>query len=140
MPESILHSFGARATYIAIGEAFAILFAIASEEEMLTGCSVMFFTDNMSVLAALCKGSSTIEDFGCLVHVIMLSLARIRATAWYEYVDTKANIADGGSRVGKTCPLAKKVGISLANHILPNWPEKVMKASAQDCLDWFDEA
>ena len=68
----------------------------------------------------------------------MLYLARIRATAWHEYVDTKANIADGGSRVGKTCPLAKKVGISLANYILPQWPEKVMKASAQEWLDWFD--
>ena len=138
LPAAIIDSFGARATYIAIGEAFAILFAIVREEALLSDASVMFFMDNLCVLAALCKGSSMVEDFGCLVHVILLRLARLKAKAWFEYVDTKANLADGGSRVGVDCPDAARLCIPLSNTILPDWPASVVHASAQDWMDWFD--
>ena len=121
LPDSIIKSFNARATYIAIGEAFAILFAIVREEALLDHASVIFFMDNLCVLAALCKGSSTVEDFGCLVHVILLRLARLQTKAWFEYVDSKANIAEGGSRVGVDCPDAARLNIPLSNTVLPHF-------------------
>ena len=64
------------------------------------GGSVAFFTDNLQLLSALCNGSSSVVNFGMVVHAMLLQVAAYRLLAWCEHVDSAANIADGGSRRG----------------------------------------
>ena len=84
--------------------------------------------DNLPLLSALCKGSSSVVDFGCVVHAIHLHVASLGLLAWYEHVDSQANIADGGSRVGVEDPVARRMGIRLAEVQLPPWPLDVADA------------
>ena len=56
------------------------------------------FIDNMGVLASLCKGSSVVADFGCVVHALLLADAKLNTRSWFEHVVSKANPADGGTR------------------------------------------
>ena len=73
---TILRSFAERHTYIAHGEAFAILFGMSWEQQSLRNCSVIWYTDNLGVLSALCSGYGSVSDFGGVIHAIHLSSAR----------------------------------------------------------------
>ena len=119
LSNEIINGFHERTQYIALGEAFAPLLALCHERELLRGSSVVLFIDNLSLLSALCKGSSTVSDFGCIAHAVHLALASIDCRCWFEHVDSKANIADGGSRLGPKCLEAKCLGISLIEVPLP---------------------
>ena len=53
----IIQAMRAKHTYIAHGEALAVLFALVNEAQVLSGCSGLWFIDNMGVLSSLCKGT-----------------------------------------------------------------------------------
>ena len=72
LPEAIIDDFEFRKQCIQLGEAFAPLLDLWSEREVLGGSSVMFFIENLALLSALCRGSSTVADFGRLVHAVHL--------------------------------------------------------------------
>ena len=76
-------------------------------------------------------GRARIADFGSVIYAVHLSLARLRATAWFEHVESSANCADGGSRVGHACPVARHLGIALREHQFPAWPQDVMRATPE---------
>ena len=71
MADPIIRSFSSKATYMSHGEAFALLFCFLEEELILRGKSIMWFLDNLGVLSSLCKGSSTVADFGCIVYAVL---------------------------------------------------------------------
>jgi len=50
-----------------------------------------------------------------------LRLVDLHAKPWFEWVETKANVADGGSREGVTDALAKEAGIDLQTFCFPPW-------------------
>ena len=52
-------------------------------------------------------------DVNSLLTGLHLLLTSLRVTSWWEHVDTHANPADGGSRQGTSCKLAKRLGIPL---------------------------
>merc|ERR1712039_21516 len=110
---------------------------LQAEQQAFRCSSAVFVTDNLGGLSALCKGASTVEDLGCLIHAILLVIAGLRMRAWFEHVDSKANCADGGSRVGNKCPLAAGLRIPLAEVSLPHWPQQVLGASASEWLSLF---
>ena len=138
MPDAIVHSFADRHTYIAHGEAFAPLLALYHESEALRGHSVSWFLDNLGVLSAFCTGSSTVADFGCLIHACLLRFAALQIAAWFEHVDSAANAADGGTRGSSL--VAEQLGIALKPCSLPPWPRDVMQASASEWLALMQRA
>ena len=62
----------------------------------------------MCVSAAV-SGRSSVLDVNSLFTGLHLLLTSLRVTSWWEHVDTHANPADGGSRQGTSCKLAKRL-------------------------------
>jgi hypothetical protein len=88
----------------------------------------------MGVLACYTKGSSVVADISCIVHAMLLSSARLRLKSWFEHVDSKANLADGGTR-GQDWAL----DTYLPKLNVPPWPANTSKASPDTWLNWLDE-
>ena len=122
-------------TYIAHGEALAVLFALVNKWQMLRGRSVLWFIDNMGVLSSLCKGTSSVPDLGCITHAICLINAAIGLQAWYEYVPSKSNLADGGTR--SRLHEAEDLGFIFERSVLPKWPQNTVSAPPDVWLNWF---
>ena len=94
------------------------------------------FIDNMGVLASLCKGSSVIADFGCVVHALLLAAAKLNTRPWFEHVDSKANPADGGTR--DSFETAQQLGIDLREVPVPEWPVDTVNATPYEWLGWVN--
>jgi hypothetical protein len=136
VPDSILDSFQGRETYIAQGEALAPLLAMCREPSAFYSSSAVMFIDNMGVLASLCKGSSVVADFGCVVHAFLLAAAKLNARPWFEHVDSKANPADGGTR--DSLETAHQLGIDLREVPVPEWPVDTVNATPYEWLAWVN--
>ena len=132
-----LDSMSDKDTYIAHGEAFAPLLAIYHEHHILAGSSTLWFLDNLGVLSCYSKGSSVVADVGCVVHAALLSMAKHRIYSWYEHVDSKANIADGGTR--NCSAITDALGIILERKCMPPWPSDTLLAEPSCWLRWFTE-
>ena len=128
VPPSVLHSFQERHTYIAQGEAFGPMLAVHFNTDLLANAHILFFVDNLGVLSALISGRARIADLGTVIHAFHLSLAHLHSTVWFEHVESPANPADGGSRVGAACPVARQLGVSLSRWSFPKWPRDVLTA------------
>ena len=76
----------------------ALLPYLTLPADRLRGRRVMHWIDNSSACAALVKGYSSAVDSGRIVHALHATLAGLGAKAWFEYVRTKANVADEPSR------------------------------------------
>ena len=137
VPDAVLRSFEERHTYIAQGEAFGPLLAVHFHCDVLTCAHLIFFIDNLGTLSAMITGRARIADFGAVVHAFHLSVARLRSTSWFEHVESPANPADGGSRVGAACPIARQLGIQLHERSFPNWPKNVMNADPSIWLSYL---
>ena len=72
--------------------------------------SNMAFYSRLSTAVA---GRTSALDMSSLLTGWHLLLTGLRVTSWWEHVDTHANPADGGSRQGTSCKLAKRLGIPL---------------------------
>ena len=66
--------------------------------EMIRGRRVLHFVDNTSALYAVYNGYSRAADSSWMVNMFHCMNATIRADIWWEYVASKANIADLPSR------------------------------------------
>ena len=64
----------------------------------------------MAILSAAVSGRSSVLNVNSLLTGLHLLLTSLRVTSWWEHVDTHANPADGGSRQGTSCKLAKRLG------------------------------
>lgn len=59
----------------------------------------LHFIDNQGALGILCRGSSSHAPMGRLAHQTAARQSALKARVWYEYVASKANIADLPSRL-----------------------------------------
>ena len=123
---------GCRLVIIAFG---LILMFMSAADALRRQC--IFFIDNLGTLSAMITGRARIADFGAVVHAFHLSVARLRSTSWFEHVESPANPADGGSRVGAACPIARQLGIQLHERSFPNWPKNVMNADPSIWLSYL---
>lgn len=81
-------------------EAFAVLAAVRRWASRFSpGDRVLFFIDNQAVWASLCKGSSRENDLNDLVSEILHEIDKSGIRPWFEWVPSKANIADLPSRI-----------------------------------------
>jgi hypothetical protein len=137
LSDETIRSFSSKDTYISHGEAFAILFCLLEEEAVLRGKSIIFFMDNLGVLSSLCKGSSAVDDYGCVIHAVLLNVARLSVRGWYEHVDSHANAADGGTR--HSTVVADALGVVLVAKNSPEWPKDTLAAGPEQWLQWLNK-
>ena len=68
----------------------------------------------MSVIYALANGTARVPDLGSLTFTTNLRLVALDVLAWFEYVPSWSNLADGGSRDGISDSLAASVNCPLS--------------------------
>jgi len=135
MTAEMLGSFEDRATYIAHGEAMACLFSLWHMAKWFRQVSVIHFIDNLGVLSAMCRGSSTVCDISHIVASALSMEAALQMKSWKEHVDSKANLADCGTK--DVTDYVSALGISWENLCLPPWPRDLRSASSDDWLRWY---
>ena len=111
VPLSVLQDLPELDTYIMYGEAFGPLLAMYFLGERLASSSVVFFIDNLSVLSCFVMGKSQNVDLSTPVYTVQFFMAKYNITVWFEYIDSKTNVSDGGSRIGNTDPVCRSLGI-----------------------------
>ena len=79
-------------------ELLAALVPYLSAPEVFRGKRVMHWIDNTSAVAGIAKGYSGVPDSARIVHATHATLAGLGASVWFEYVRSKANVADVPSR------------------------------------------
>ena len=96
--KEIIEKFKARKQYIGQLELYAALLAYTTFKAELQGRKVIHWIDNTSALASLIKGYSGLPDSAQIIHAFHAHNMGLKCRVWFEYVNTKANIADEPSR------------------------------------------
>ena len=102
-----------RKTYIAELEALAAISVYSTYPAVFAGRKVNHFIDNTVALSAFINGYSGKPELAKAVNVFYLQLVGLRATAYLEYVPSKANIADLPSRLQTEKFLEEMVGLDV---------------------------
>ena len=98
LPLVYLSAFLPKDQYIGQAESFAQLFFVYNEGHMIRGQRGLAFLDNTGAMTGLVKGVSGVLDSAAVTATVHFLLARSRAAEYFEFVETDANISDGGSR------------------------------------------
>ena len=85
-------------TFIAQLEVLAAVSVYSTYPELFVGRSVHHWIDNTVALSSLVHGYSGKPDLAKMVNVAHLQLAGLRTSVYFDYVPSKANIADLPSR------------------------------------------
>ena len=110
-----------RKTYIAQLEALAAVSAYYTYPELFVDRRVNHWIDNTVALSALVHGYSGKPDLAVMVNAFYLQIAGLRASVYFDWVPSKANIADLPSRDGWEELYASLSGIRrdpLDSHVL----------------------
>ena len=91
----------------------------------------------MGVIHAVVNGASKPIDLAAFVQALHGRIVHLQATVWWDYVASKSNIADGGSRDGTTCEMSRKAGISLREVALPTFPQSFPYTPSQEWHAWW---
>ena len=89
-----------RKTQIFAAEAVAVLTALVLAPESLSNRELVWFIDNEAALSSLIRGTSRAEDVGHIAACTQVAMLEHSCTAWYEWIDSDSNPADGLSRDG----------------------------------------
>ena len=103
-------------TYIAQLEVLAAISVYFTYPELFVGRRVNHFIDNTVALSALVHGYSGRPDLAKMVNVFYLQIAGLRSSVYFDYVPSKANIADLPSRAAVRELLYELRGFPLAAH------------------------
>ena len=98
VPAGLVASFARRRTYIGLYEQVAAVAVYQTLGAELAGRRVVHFVDNQGAMAGLAKGYARVADAARVVHAFHAWNAGARVSVWFEYVRSKANIADLPSR------------------------------------------
>ena len=90
--------FTPRTQYITQLEVLAALAVYMSVPSWVAGRRVLHFIDNQGALSNLISCSSKDLDCAWMVHDFAIRAARISCGVWFDYVRSKANLADLPSR------------------------------------------
>ena len=102
-----------RKQQIFAAEAIAVPEAILDAPEALAGRQVTWYIDNESACSSFIRGASRQEDVSEIIAIALLSVAKINAVIWFEWIDSHSNPSDGLSRLGLQDPWTKSQAWSL---------------------------
>ena len=100
VPDSYLRLLLPRETQINQAEILAVALLPRALGPLLEGCDLLHFVDNQGALSALIKGYSPQEDCSALCSMIHLLHAERSTRAFFEHVESTANMSDAMSRYG----------------------------------------
>ena len=106
-------------------ELLAAVCAYLTFPQLLAGRRVTHWIDNTGALAALIKGYASEEDLAKIVHAFAATNLGLRCIVWFEYVRSKANVADFPSR--GDFAFVHALGAKRSEMVMPQ-------------LDWWDAA
>ena len=115
----------------------AVFLALKFFPEELKGQSIISFVDNMGVIHAVVNGASRAIDLAAIVQALHSRIVHLQVTVWWDYVASKSNIADGGSRDGATCEMSRNAGISSKEVSLPLPPLSFPYTPSQEWRAWW---
>jgi len=121
VPREVTASWNTRATQIFPAEAFAVYTAVWDLRHRLEGQDVLAFVDNEGAAAALIRGSSGVEDVGCIAQALHWLLLGLRCRLWIEWIDSESNPSDGLSRDGLLDEWSRAQGWHLSVGSIPPW-------------------
>ena len=98
VPDVIISEFREREQYVGQLEVLAAVSAYTSRADQLRGRDVIHFIDNVGAYSGLGKGYSRDVASGRMISVFHTMNVALGANVWFEYVPSKANIADLTSR------------------------------------------
>ena len=127
-----MNFFVKKKQYIGQLELLAAVIPYYSMPELFAGRKVLHFIDNTAAVAGLTKGYSARVDSARIVHAFHAFNVGLTAEVWFEWVASKANIADWPSR-GEFTYLENVLRAEPVDTILPplySW----RAASAEWCL------
>ena len=101
--------------------------------------AVTFFLDNQSALMSLVKGGSRAVGLNHLSMVTHATILTREALAWWEYVPSASNAADGGSRTGHRDALARTLGVPLVQKVFPQFMLDIMRMSLVEVVDMIGQ-
>ena len=117
VPPELTACFRARKQYIGLYEQVAAVAVYQTLGAELTGRRVVHFIDNQGAMAGLAKGYAREVDSARVVHAFHAWNAGARVSVWFEYVRSKANIADLPSR--NEFAVLREMGSELVEMQLP---------------------
>ena len=138
VPADVIAQLRSRKQQIAAVELFGVLAPYLSVPDMLRGRRVIHWIDNTSAVAASTKGYSKAPDSARIVHALHMRIASIRARVWFEYVRTKANVADEPSRVDLSS-VAYAFGDAMASVLGERLCSRPVPAVLPDASRWDEE-
>ena len=100
VPDAYLRLLLPRKTQINQAEALAVALVPTALGDALHGCDLLHFIDNQGALSALIKGYSPKEDCSAICCMIHLLHAELQTRAFFEHVESAANLSDAMSREG----------------------------------------
>ena len=89
--------------------------------ELFRGKEVIWFVDNEAAVASLIRGAAKPEDVDTIAQVTHALCLHLQCSIWWEWVDSKSNIADGLSRLGLEDPWTRQQGWKLSVAVEPPW-------------------
>ena len=99
VPDEYMQQFQVRRQYIGQLELLAAVAAYTTFHAELRDRRVIHWIDNTSALAGLIRGYAGSIDSARIVHAFHALNVGLRTDVWFEYVASKANIADLPSRM-----------------------------------------
>ena len=120
-----------RKTQILAAEAVAVLTALVLAPHTLANRELVWFIDNEAALSSLVRGTSKAEDVGHVAACTQLAMLEHSCAAWYEWIDSASNPADGLSRDGIRDQWTLKQGWEITE-IPPEEFQRVAEYMAQD--------
>ena len=122
VPEALCKRWSVRKQYIDLVEQSAVVMAIINRPEWFRGAEVIWFIDNSVALSGLVKGANQGVDMDKGCAVVHLALAMLKASVWFEYVESDSNWSDGASRVGLSDKWLRDNRFNPSVCKVPVWP------------------
>jgi hypothetical protein len=113
IPRELYAAWGVQHTYIAQLELLVLLAVMVEGARYIRDSRGLWYTDNTAALSALVRGTSRSDSLDLMARFVHTACFAMRATPYYEYVESAANWADEISRIGLTGSWAPKRQFSL---------------------------
>lgn len=125
VPQSTLESWTPRKQQIYPGESLAALVVPMLHPSLFASQDVIWFVDNEAAVSSLIKASSNQQDVHAICQFAHLTLFKLKARIWYEWIDSGSNPSDGLSRLGLADPWTRAQFWHIKEY---DFPEKLLPA------------
>ena len=137
VPESFLQCCRVPKAYIALADFLAAGTPIFVYPELFVGASITPHVDSMTALSSMVLGASRSPELARFSTALHCLLSLLRASAWWEWVPSVSNPADGGTPTGMQDTVAITLGVELREIEFPPLLFELMESGPSETLALF---